>query len=412
MTEVLNPYQTRDMFSRELVDNHRLDVDKADVSVSVVMPAYNCESIIESSLRPLLDMRYRGEVFEVIVVDDGSTDGTAEVAASLGAIVISTDGPHGPASARNRGVQAASGDILWFVDSDVVVNTDACRHIRQALASREITAVVGSYDDSPQARNFCSQYKNLVHHHYHQRGGGDVSTFWGGCGAVWKDEFLAVGGFDELRYPRPSIEDIEFGYRLKASGARIRLVPELQGKHLKVWTIRGLLRTELRDRAVPWSLLLLSRGKLGDELNIATSERIRAMLAGLVAVALVACVVGFIPWQVAGALLAAAIVANMEMFVLFRRRNGLLFAFGGVLFHQIYYLYSTAAYCSCWLFVKCGRLFGIPMDRSTTFGRMNPTKSVSDNVFAADPQATFEFDKPTARAANNRVGQRRTSRSV
>jgi glycosyltransferase involved in cell wall biosynthesis len=392
MAERLNLYQTRDMFSRELVDNHRSDVDKADVSVSVVMPAYNCESIIESSLRPLLDLRNRGEVFEVIVVDDGSTDGTAEVAASLGAIVISTDGPHGPASARNRGVQAAHGDILWFVDSDVVVNTDACRRIRHALASREIKAVVGSYDDSPPARNFCSQYKNLVHHFYHQRGGGDVSTFWAGCGAVWKSEFLAVGGFDEQRYPRPSIEDIEFGYRLKASGARIRLIPELQGKHLKVWTIRGLLRTELRDRAIPWSLLLLSRGKLGDELNVATSERLRAVLAGLVAVTLLACAVGFVSWLVPGTLLALAIVANMKIFSLFRRRNGLLFAFGGVLFHQIYYLYSTAAYCSCWLLVKFARLFAVPTHRSTKFSRINlsvQTKSINDNV-VADAQATLE----------------------
>jgi len=188
MTEAHDLRQTRDV---SLPLNHRL-VEKADVTISVVMPAYNCQSMIENSLRPLLEMQHRGEVFEVIVVDDGSTDGTAGVAASLGATVISTDGPHGPGSARNRGVQAARGDILWFVDADVVVKTDACRHVRHALASREISAVVGSYDDSPPARNFCSQYKNLVHHHYHQRSRGDVSSFWAGCGAVWKDAFLLV----------------------------------------------------------------------------------------------------------------------------------------------------------------------------------------------------------------------------
>jgi glycosyltransferase involved in cell wall biosynthesis len=355
MTEAHNLRQTRDV---SLPSNHRL-VEKADVTISVVMPAYNCRSMIENSLRPLLEMQHRGEVFEVIVVDDGSTDDTAGVAASLGATVISTDGPHGPGSARNRGVGAARGDILWFVDADVVVKTDACRHVRDALASREISAVVGSYDDSPPARNFCSQYKNLVHHHYHQRSRGDVSSFWAGCGAVWKDAFLAAGGFDELRYPRPSIEDIEFGYRLKASGGRIRLAPELQGKHLKVWTIRGLLRTELRDRAIPWSLLLLSRGKLGNELNVAASERLRAVLAGLVAAALLAGALGLISWLVPAMLLAAAIMANLKMFGLFRRRNGLLFAFGGVLFHQTYYLYSSAAYCSCWLLVKCRKLFAV-----------------------------------------------------
>ena len=401
MTEGNDFHRTREV-SFPFLTNHRLD-EKADATISVVMPAYNCRSMIEASLRPLLEMQLRGEVFEVIVVDDGSTDGTAEAAAALGATVILTDGPRGPGSARNRGVRAARGDILWFVDSDVVVKTDACRHVRYALASPEISAVVGSYDDSPPARNFCSQYKNLVHHHYHQRSRGEVSSFWGGCGAVWKDAFLAAGGFDELKYPRPSIEDIEFGYRLKGSGGRIRLASELQGKHLKVWTIRGLLRTELRDRAIPWSLLLLRRGKLGDELNVAINERLRAVLACLFAAALLAGALDLITWLVPGMLLTAVLIANLEMLALFKRRNGLLFAFGGMLFHQIYYLYSTAAYCSCWLVVKCERIFAVPIGRTEKFSGSNlfdRTKSVGDNA-VTDAQASFDFDRVAAPAARN-----------
>ena len=188
-----------------------------DPTISVIVPAYNCRTMINRSLAPLLEMQRRGEICEIIVVDDGSTDGTAEVAAAAGAGVISCKGPRGPAAARNLGAQEARGNILWFVDADVVAKIDAASQVRQALASRDYAAVFGSYDDTPPARNFLSQYKNLVHYHVHQNIRRHVSTFWAGCGAVWKDAFLALAGFD-VAYDRPSIEDIEFGYRLRAAG--------------------------------------------------------------------------------------------------------------------------------------------------------------------------------------------------
>lgn len=208
-----------------------------DTPISVIVPTYNCGTMIERCLAPLLEMQRRGEICEIIVVDDGSTDNTGEVAAAAGARVIPCKGPHGPAAARNVGAHEANGDLLWFVDADVVPKIDAARRVRQALANREYAAVFGSYDDTPPARNFLSQYKNLVHHHYHQQIRSSVSTFWAGCGAVWKETFLALGGFD-VSYNRPSVEDIEFGYRLRAAGGLIRQAPELQGSHLKLWTFQ------------------------------------------------------------------------------------------------------------------------------------------------------------------------------
>jgi glycosyltransferase involved in cell wall biosynthesis len=300
-------------------------------------------------------MQRRGEICEMIVVDDGSTDDTAQLGAAAGARVISCKGRRGPAAARNLGAQEACGNILWFVDADVVPKSDAASQVRQALASREYAAVFGSYDDSPPARNFLSQYKNLVHYHVHQNIRRHVSTFWAGCGAVWKDAFLALGGFD-VAYDRPCIEDIEFGYRLRAAGRVIRQAPELQGTHLKVWTFKNLMITELRDRAIPWSFLLLSREGASDELNIAVTERIRALVACLCAVFLVASLVGLSPWWLPAVLLVTAFAANLELFAVFHRRNGLLFAIGGVLFHQFYYLYSTTAYCGCWLIAKSRKL--------------------------------------------------------
>lgn len=329
-----------------------------EATITAIMPVYDCREFIERTLAPLVALQRRGELAEIIVVDDGSTDGSCAAAAALGAQLLSSGGRYGPGAARNVGARRAQGDILWFVDSDVVVRSNAVQRIRQALTDENYVAVFGSYDDAPPAPNFFSQYKNLVHHHYHQTGNGDVTSFWAGCGAVRKNSFSVVGGFDALRYPRPSIEDIELGYRLRDAGGRIRLDAALQVTHLKAWTLRDLLTTEIRDRALPWAFLLLSRSHTAAELNIAPIERIRALIACLCALFAVTSATGLTPWWIPGALLAMAFAANLELFALFRRRNGVLFALGGLLFHQFYYLYSAIAYFWCWAVTHGRRLLG------------------------------------------------------
>ena len=79
----------------------------------------------------------------------------------------------------------------------------------------EIAAVFGSYDDEPAEVNFISQYRNMFHHFHHQHSDMEAFTFWAGCGAIKKSIFDEIGGFDQKRYTKPSIEDIELGYRIR-----------------------------------------------------------------------------------------------------------------------------------------------------------------------------------------------------
>jgi len=167
---------------------------------------------------------------------------------------------------------------------------------------------------------------------------------------------LKVGGFNASRYPRPSIEDIDLGYDLRAAGGRIRLAPEIQGTHLKVWTLKGLLVTELRDRAIPWGLLLLSRAEVGNDLNVAMTERVRALIACLLLLSVVTSLAGLTSWWLPAVLLSMTFVSNLDLFSVFMRANGLLFAIRGLLFHQFYYLYSSATYCGCWTATRASRL--------------------------------------------------------
>src|SRR5690606_28720690 len=112
----------------------------------------------------------------------------------------------GPAGARNRGAEESAAPILFFVDADVGVAPTTLERVRERFRSGEVAAVIGSYDDSPAERSLVARYKNLAHHFVHQRSAERARTFFGACGAVRRGAFVASGGFDAARYPRPSIE--------------------------------------------------------------------------------------------------------------------------------------------------------------------------------------------------------------
>jgi glycosyltransferase involved in cell wall biosynthesis len=190
-------------------------------------------------------------------------------------IVVDAPAHLGPAAARNLGARKATADVVVFVDADVEVHADAFARIRGAFENdAELTAVFGSYDDDPGGRGLVSDFRNLLHHHVHHQGAGGATTFWAGLGAVRREAFLAVGGFDEHRYPHPSIEDIELGMRLHRHGGRILLDPMIQGKHLKSWSFAAMARTDLLRRGVPWLRLLLEQREGSTALNLGWRQRI------------------------------------------------------------------------------------------------------------------------------------------
>lgn len=316
-------------------------------TISVVMPAFRAEHLLPQVLPPLIGLLETGEVAEVLVVDDRSPDNTAQLAGKMGATVLVTPVNGGPGAARNLAAEKAVGDILWFVDSDVIARPEGAARIRQAMADPEVGAVFGSYDDAPQSSYWFSQYKNLLHHFHHQRGRSDAQTFWAGCGAVRKDVFCEVGGFDTKTYEVPSIEDIELGYRITGAGYRIVLDPLFLCKHLKHWTIPNAIETDIFKRALPWSRLMISREGVTNDLNASTTERLRALIAGTFLLSVL--LLPFLPaiWPLTLIAAALAFVANMALFRLFLDRLGPLKAVAAMLYHQLYYVYSAAVFVWC-----------------------------------------------------------------
>jgi GT2 family glycosyltransferase len=241
-------------------------------TISVIIPVHNGGTKFRKCLQSLAASDTAPE--EVIVASDGDSDGSWRVAEEFGAQVLRIATRQGPAHARNMGAKKATGDILFFFDADVTIPENAISRVVDTFQHNpELAALFGSYDDEPLEVNFLSQYKNLFHHYGHQTAKEEASTFWSGCGAIRREVFLTMGGFDE-GYRGPTIEDVDLGYRLRKAGYRIRLVKELQVKHLKRWEVSSLLKADFLYRALPWTNLILNEGRFIDDLNVNLSGRL------------------------------------------------------------------------------------------------------------------------------------------
>ncbi len=244
-------------------------------TITVIIPVYNSASMLRSCLEHLSQSTYRK--LQCVVVDDGSTDSSEAVAREFGATVLRTPGRSGPARARNLGAKAATGEILFFLDSDVCVYADTVDRVAAHFADPKLDAVIGCYDEAPGCKDFLSQYRNLMHCFVHQNGSAAASTFWSGCGAIRRAVFLQYGGFDES-YKRPAVEDIELGYRLARDRRKVVLDKNIEVKHLKQWTFWGLVKTDIFDRGIPWTELILRERFLPNDLNVQVSQRISVAL--------------------------------------------------------------------------------------------------------------------------------------
>ena len=154
------------------------------ITLSVIVPVHQASSILADTLDALASSDFPRERWELIVVDDASTDDSSLIGARYADTIVRLPGrPKGPAYARNRGFEVARGEIVVFIDSDVRVHPDTLSGFAECFEREpEVAAVFGSYDDDPPAPGIVSQYRNLLHHYVHQQSAGDAETFWAGCG--------------------------------------------------------------------------------------------------------------------------------------------------------------------------------------------------------------------------------------
>lgn len=241
-----------------------------------------------------------------------------------------------PGMARNHGADQTTGDVLVFVDADVEVRGGAISRLRAAFDEDDaLAAIFGSYDDAPGENGVVSNFRNLLHHHVHHSSAGGASTFWTGLGAIRRSAFDAAGGFDpSLRY----LEDVDLGMRLAAEGYRVVLDPEIQGKHLKRWSLWEMVRTDFVGRGIPWIELLLRHRSATSALNLGWRHRLSALASLLGVLALFRRRPGLLAICAAG-----LVVVNRDFYRVLLRRRGPGAAATGVVLHAVHHLVGIAA---------------------------------------------------------------------
>jgi GT2 family glycosyltransferase len=315
--------------------------NRTEPSISIVIPVYQGGEAFKECLSSL--KLFAPPETEIIVVADGDEE-SANVAEKFGFRVLRSAKTGGPAKARNLGASSAKGDILFFIDADVTVSAQTIPQVSRVFSQEpDLAALIGSYDDMPGSLNFLSQYKNLFHHYTHQAGKEEASTFWGACGAMRREIFLKMGGFDES-YRAPCIEDIELGYRLKQLGYKIKLCKNIQVKHLKRWGIISLLRADFFYRAIPWTALILRDRQLNNDLNLQWSSRMSVILVYALLVALAVAWWWSPGWLAALVLSLTLVVINSSVYRFFYNKRGMVFAIRTIPWHWLYYLYSGLAF--------------------------------------------------------------------
>lgn len=286
--------------------------DQVVLRLAVVVPATNQPPTLASCLAAI----------------DGASEPPDDV------IVVDSASLTSPAAARNHGASQTDAGLLVFVDADVAVHQNVFARVRARFdEDPELVALFGSYDDDPGADGAVSSFRNLLHHHVHQESPGPAVTFWAGLGAIRREAFDRAGGFAE--HP---IEDIELGLRLSSQGARIVLDPHVLGKHLKRWTLSGMVRTDFAVRGVPWVDLLLQHRSGARHLNLGWRHR----LSALASLGVAASVVGRRPALATGSLLVL-VGLNHSFYALLLRQRGPVEAAAGVGLHVVHHLTGAAA---------------------------------------------------------------------
>ena len=332
------------------------DVERmpGSIPLSVVVPSHNSVATLRRVLAAIRMSELPPDRYELIVVDDASVDASATVAARYADTVIRLTGrPVGPAYARNRAAELARGEIVAFVDADILVRSTTLPTILSMFGEHPgVDAVSASHDAAPAAPNFVSQYWNLLLHFGEQRyvgPGGDLAS---GCTAVRRSVLMATGMYDEWRFGTTSLEGLDLGQRFQRDARRMLVSRKVQVTPLRQWTVGSLCREVWsRSRTLARSLgYNQTRAAVPSEVVFTLS---RAMPSALAVVSIVALSGAFVPtpgWIEKGMIgMLGILLANLPVYRFFSTARGVAFAIFVVPLHLVTQSVAAVALCAGWV---------------------------------------------------------------
>lgn len=312
------------------IDKYML-ISGDDPLISVVVTAHNSSAVLERCLGAVKGSLYHN--YELVVVDDGSADGTADIAGRFTDKVITLDRPAGVNIARAAGYHKSRGDIVVNIDSDVVIAPDTLNRIVVFFKEHpDADALTGIISQKHPNKNFASQYKNFYMHYIFRHQPQRVTFLYGSIYAISKEdaEYYA----SDVRV----CGDTLFGQQLVSRGRHIFLARDIEVEHLKYYSILSLLKN---DFEVPfhWANIFMRCNGLRQVAQGGTgfAHASRRQLASIIVIAGTAVLgitrpAGLLTGYLMAALGFVWFVLNAQFFLFLQEKRGWLFAAGAVIF--------------------------------------------------------------------------------
>lgn len=246
--------------------------------ISVVIPVRNGARALDACLQAACQVALPGN--EVVVVDDGSTDESASIAARHPCRLVRLERGRGASAARNAGAAAARGETLFFTDADCILGPQTLPRAAAAVVAAGPRAVVGgTYETRPDDPGFFPAFQAVFVNYHETRRLDDPDYVATHAMAIRSADFRASGGFDE--HFLPILEDVEFCHRLRRAGYRLRVDPLVLVRHNFGFGFSGSLRNAAR-KVRYWSRYSLrNRDLLVDSGTASRGLKAAAALAGL-----------------------------------------------------------------------------------------------------------------------------------
>jgi len=310
--------------------------------VSVIIPNRNGAATIGRCLEAARRSSY-GNI-EVIVVDDHSGDDSVRVIEQHSCVLLRLGSHDGAAAARNAGAARASGDLLFFIDADCLLQVDTIALVADSLAREGAEAIIGgTYTLEPADSDFFSRFQSIFINYFETRHAPEVDYIATHALAIDAAVFRANGGFDER--VRPILEDVEFSHRLRRAGCRLVMNPAVQVRHIFNFSLTRSMRNAY-TKSLHWTGYIIGNrdlltdsgsASLGLKLNVLVFAGNAALLSAFV-------LTGRVVFLVFMALtLAVNLFVNRGLLLAYHRAEGLGFALGATLYYLLLYPVAVGA---------------------------------------------------------------------
>ncbi len=332
--------------------------------ISIIIPNYNGAGTIGKGLESVFSSNYKN--FEVVVVDDSSTDSSVEIIKGFPCRLVGLDKHSGASRARNMGAQNSLGEVLFFTDADCLLQKDTLTLVNKAVEKYKKEDIIppnpplvkggvgvgivggivigGTYTRVPYDDNFFSAFQSIFINYSekkHKENPDYVATH-----AMIMDRriFEDTGGFHEDFF-LPILEDVEFSHRLRRAGYRIVINPEILVRHIFNFSLLKSLQNAAR-KSMYWTIYSIKNRDLLADSGTASIE-LKTNVLSYLFISLLSFL--YLLSGISVFLIAIPFITGVNLYLnrglirAFYETKGLVFTFFAILYYTMVYSIGVSA---------------------------------------------------------------------